>query len=502
MRRNVLLWVGALALMGAASCSDCKNDDPAPPTIPEGFDTEGSGQAVTDDDDGPQEPEVESDSELPPHEGPPSVEAFAVTPVTGDWTMYRGNEGRSGLRDVRAIETPRVAWSVEVGIQGYANTPILADGRIYLSSQGLRHDRADDRDGVVAISQENGSAIWRQQTDHDANGMTLADGILVVGTDSDKVYAFRAESGEELWQVEVGCKVVTAPLVHDLWVHLIRNDGQIARIALRTGEIDGELPPCRASERGGMASDGDYIMVNASTTNPFALEDGERLWTARPPADRFGHFGTWTPPLMTDEMVVFAYHRWPVIDDAGSRLYRPHAVARYRDNGQLAWTADVNDPALRLGEEPRNASSRHLRTMPWILGNRMYWTPTTLPEISVYDLTTGDHVGSIELPDCRRRQFPSIVGTPTMGYLARHDGMLHAFRPEENGGEIAWSLALGDREALGNNVTYEPVAEDGGCSERPINGRTLFSTPAIGENGFVYVGTGDGWLYAIKDVSW
>jgi hypothetical protein len=59
------------------------------------------------------------------HSALPGVEDFAVSPVEGNWAMFRGNNDRSGLRNAAPITQPSVIWSQEIGIQGYANTTIV-----------------------------------------------------------------------------------------------------------------------------------------------------------------------------------------------------------------------------------------------------------------------------------------------------------------------------------------------------------------------------------------
>jgi hypothetical protein len=124
---NTRLLLAACCVTALAACDACGATD-APPAIPTPSGAaalgEAPGSALAAE--APTEPE-----DLTPtaagivHTEPPTAADFAVPTVDGDWTMVRGATHRSGLRDAPAIERPRVAWSIEVGIQGYANPPIV-----------------------------------------------------------------------------------------------------------------------------------------------------------------------------------------------------------------------------------------------------------------------------------------------------------------------------------------------------------------------------------------
>ena len=50
--------------------------------------------------------------------------------------LYLGGPTRSGRREVAPITKPVIAWSAQVGIQGYANTVLTSGDTIFLGSQG------------------------------------------------------------------------------------------------------------------------------------------------------------------------------------------------------------------------------------------------------------------------------------------------------------------------------------------------------------------------------
>lgn len=501
--RTLSAALAALTML-TAGCDGCNDEATTPEPA------EGTAQASEQDfvpfgaADAPA-PEPEEPPERPPivHDEPPGVADFATFPVTGGWTTLGGNLQRSGLRDVRAIEEPEVIWSIQVGIQGYANTPlVLDDGSIYVSSQGDRwNNRAnnppDPRNGVYRLDPQTGAILWHVDTVQDANGMSVSGDTLVVGTDDGEVIAIDRHEGQVLWRQQVECAVTSAPLIDDGLVIVHRRD-RIAALSLQTGEVVGEpLGECRNGERGWISVDDDTWYVSFSRRALEVREDGELLWAVDEPAEQMGGWDGWQPPILTTSMFVQQYHRWPFGDPTVRGSRRPGIVAFWRDNGQVAWAIDVNEPSLTVDE--RGLPAAFLRANPWIVGDRVLYTPTNRPELVAYNVVDGSVAETLTLPDCRRRQFASMVGTPSMGYLPRHDGVLYGVRPQPL--SIAWRITLGLHGAAGLRETQAPV--DGAeCSAEPTNGEALFSTPAIGPDGTVYIGAGDGWIYALRDANW
>ena len=427
----------------------------------------------------------------------PTADDFAVSPVEGNWAMFRGNNDRSGLRNAAPITQPSVIWSQEIGIQGYANTTIVTEDALYVSSQGTDHDSAagtDAGDGVLRLDPATGEIRWRFTTQQDANGMTLVGNTLVVGTDGGALIALDREAGTVRWQAETGCNVYHAPYSDGVNVYLLRRDG-VAAWSLEDGQPVGEVPPCRSSDRGALSGSEDGIWA-AGDHHLLENFNGTTLrWPVDPPDERLGRMQVWSPPLLTRSMALLVANRWPFGEFVSFDATRPAVFAFWRDNGQLAWTADVNEPARTV--EAVTEKDAYLRGLPYVEGNRMYFSPTNRGEIAIYDVTNGQRTGGIALPDCRMRQFSSIVGVPGMAYFARHDGVLYGFSTGDQPA-LAWQLQLGLHGAADgrNSTAYQPVA--GGCDVIPEDGTALFSTPAIGANGTLYVNSGDGWLYAIQ----
>lgn len=437
--------------------------------------------------------------DVPRHTERPTVDDLQPEFVVGPWSTVRGNASRSGLRDAPAIQQPRIQWRTEVGIMGYPNV-IAEDGTaIYVSTQGREHDVPDEWDGVVALSPTDGRILWRYRTESDANGMTLHNGVLYVGTDGGYMHAVQASDGAPVWKRALGCAVYTAPAVDDTFVTIVR-DGKVFRLFRATGVPERELASCRDSERSGISAQGDETVSFSSSDKLRLFEGVDRRWST--PVREHGeeYNAGWQPPVILQGLVIQADNGWPMRndstdEDASPFLKRAALIAWWRDNGERAWMIDLNgvDPDAR-----HRASLLHSQSLPLVVHGSLYAVSALRPEITIYNASTGTPTGRIPLPDCRLRQFSSPVGTNDVGYLARHDGVVYQFDYATQ--RITWALSVGKVGVSGQRVTHAPSTTDG-CTAAPVDGSAIFATPTIAADGSLYVGSGEGWVYALTDAA-
>lgn len=421
---------------------------------------------------------------------------FTATPVGAQWSTFRGDAARSGLRDAPAITTPRILWRTQVGIGGYPNTIVEDAERLFVSTQGDEHDAADRLDGVVALNKSNGGIAWRYHTESDANGMTIADGVLYVVTDGGFLHAIDAGSGKTVWVRELGCESYTAPVVDGAYL-LIERGGRVERFFRNNGAPEAAGGQCRHGERAAVSVDGDTVVSGALNGKLRYFVGGERKWTAAAPEGRETAPMGWVPSQLLSGVVVSQVNAWPFATGEVDRSQRPRynsraaIVVRWRNTGEVAWLFDING----VDEEANTRASRSYYTsLPLVVNDRMYVVSTLRPEITVLDVLSGRAVDRVALPDCRFRQFASLVGTPTHGYLARHDGVLYQFDYATS--RVTWSLSLGKASLSGARTTHDGVSGTQ-CTASPVDGSSLFATPMIAADGTVYVHSGEGWVYAI-----
>lgn len=427
--------------------------------------------------------------------------------VEGEWRTFRGNAQRSGTRLAPGIADPRIRWSVRVGIQGYANTPMVGDDAVFLTSQGNEHNYGDDEDGFYAINRDDGTQEWFFGTDEDVNGGALTDELVLGGTDDGTLYAIERDTGRERWQIEVGAPIHHGPLVLDELAYVMTDVG-VAVIDVESGSMREIIPGGADSydERGGLAADGDLLLRNSLNCRLDAWEGGDEAWMATVCAietEEYAWTHNYTPPMVVGEAIVTLAPRTMDYDGAEVQL-----EVRQRDDGGIYW---ATTPALAFGDSTTRANGysydmSYHASLPWLMNGMLYLPPVNSPRLIGVDLATGRGRVATDLPDCRARQFASIVGVPTRGYFARHDGRIYGFSPAS--GAITWTMVLqynASAGAVGAQPSYyDPYGYDDEnyCAADPWDGSALFSTPAIGEDGTLYVGSGEGYLYAIEDVSW
>jgi outer membrane protein assembly factor BamB len=155
--------------------------------------------------------------------------------------MFRGNPARTGENPGPGPEgEPKLLWRFE-RVSGYLTCPVVADGAVLIGGvSGLyaldaatgeqrwhMFEYADDPTGIggvayvghrfggSAIDVRTGGEVWSQEHSF-GNSPALVNGVLyVVGAYGDSVDALDARSGSELWNVETGEPMLTAPALAD-----------------------------------------------------------------------------------------------------------------------------------------------------------------------------------------------------------------------------------------------------------------------------------------------
>lgn len=166
------------------------------------------------------------------------------------------------LPDVENQISPKKVWDVQVG-NGVAHyesglKPLILNDKVYMASrEGL----------VVALELASGKRLWtfdlrkdetlstlqriRQRFSSDnariAGGIAQGYGNIYFGTENGDVVALNAETGEQVWRIQVPGEVLVSPAVGDAFVVVKLGTGTLVGLNPDNGEqrwvFENEQPP-------------------------------------------------------------------------------------------------------------------------------------------------------------------------------------------------------------------------------------------------------------------
>lgn len=208
---------------------------------------------------------------------PPSVDAGQL--VFGDYGASGGFISASVTVSVYALEellsqNPVLAWSQsEVAQDRIIAKPLQLEDRVIVGT-------ADNF--VVALERESGRPLWDDpfEAGHSIWGHPIEDdGVIFVPSLDKSVHALDAETGEEIWQADVGGSVSDKPVINSDLVYVGSFDKQVHALDKATG-ASRWTAPARAAVWGAPAyADGSVFFVDLNG-NAFAVgaETGELRW--------------------------------------------------------------------------------------------------------------------------------------------------------------------------------------------------------------------------------
>ena len=386
----------------------------------------------------------------------------------GDWPMFMGNAAHSGCSTQTIEPLPlRLAWAVDTGGDPDFASPILADGRLYLSLKKRTRGRSN---GVAAFDPVTGERLWLFETPMAINHTpAFAEGVLCVAEMGGRVYGVDAATGRERWHHDLldhrNRYSYCAPAVYDgrFYAGVMR---RLARLQPEDGHVDWEAQiggadndwissygsPAAGSGllvMTGMFSRGDSVVVvrtddgNRVYGHPadngmlasatiagnrllfcgmksilycVRLNDGTALWSRALGAE--GGNANWsatTPAVKrTGEAAGI------VVAGSGDGRMCGLDLA----DGRILWT-HTSDPGL-FKVSPYRRDDRPLLSSPTIAGERVFFGSAD-GHVYCLDLATGEPLWSYVVG-------VSVMSTPLVTgnavYVAAYDGRLYAFTSE------------------------------------------------------------------------
>jgi outer membrane protein assembly factor BamB len=219
----------------------------------------------------------------------------------GDWPMVAANPQRTSWSPAEVNGNLRLEWYLPV--EGYIpqNSQIIAaHGLLYISTSA----------GLYALNADNGSLVWRFNTDMPlGNSPTVASGIVYVGGYDRKLHALDAMTGTHLWSFDgAQAGYDTNPLVVDGIVYAGNRDGRMYAIGAHGTPQQGQQIWSFATEGAihlSPAYHNGTIYFASNDNHAYALNaaTGSQIWrSGRLPGD--GYHSYW--PVIYDDLVIFS----------------------------------------------------------------------------------------------------------------------------------------------------------------------------------------------------
>jgi outer membrane protein assembly factor BamB len=213
--------------------------------------------------------------------------------VSGDRVVVVGRERIAAL----TAESGRIVWDVVRSGGPAGPAAIVGDLAIHASGAGVNA-------GIVGRSMESGTPRWRAGVGSSVRGGVVADGgTAYAGTDEGFLVALRADTGEEVWRVELPGAVAAAPAVGGglvVGVSLDRSTGATTVMAVdaETGEESWRFttPPATPGATPAVVGDSAvFVGMGDARVHAFELETGAERWAARARAAALGTLVFFTP---------------------------------------------------------------------------------------------------------------------------------------------------------------------------------------------------------------
>ncbi|HZM25521.1 MAG TPA: PQQ-binding-like beta-propeller repeat protein [Anaerolineales bacterium] len=204
----------------------------------------------------------------------PAVPAVTSAPVPLEFNITHafGNPQRTSAYDFAAIrELPAVLWTKRLGSSASISAPVFVDGVLYVGAQNGQ---------LYALNTETGAEIWHTASGRLPSAVAVA-GELVFNNDGiGRTQAFRRDTGEKIWSVEISGAGYGAPLVIENIVYAVSERGVYALDRL-TGKKVWEKNT--GSHRGFVSSpafsDGTLYFGVGPTFYALDAQSGQEVWT-------------------------------------------------------------------------------------------------------------------------------------------------------------------------------------------------------------------------------
>ena len=232
-----------------------------------------------------------------------------------DWGTYQHDPQNSGFSSSEMPDTPRIAWSKVIP---RTNSPVVADGKVYLSTETSPY--------IQCLDADDGHELWNTSLTGRIKGMlTVVDGKVYAGAYNKHVYCFDSADGSLLWNTNIGQSIATTPTVADGKVYITSIGRAVHCLDAITGSpifVTHSQYKGNNKESPPIVADDKVYTTSRNRIYCFYSSNGSFIW---------GHtYSTMSPLSIADGKVYF------------DGEYHGNVYCLNADNGSFIWSYDTD----------------------------------------------------------------------------------------------------------------------------------------------------------------
>jgi outer membrane protein assembly factor BamB len=221
------------------------------------------------------------------------------TPVVANGVVY-GSSNVVGMFTLNA-QTGKTIWSftggedISAGVDisnalGMWSSPVVANGRVYIAAQA----------GIYVLKASNGVELWNSTIAPFFVSPIVTNGVIYAGSSDGNVYALNANNGDKLWNYTTGASMPPVPRTGDVLAYSDSQEGNLASILYAYSQ------------------NGSLYALSPTT--------GEKLWNQTVPINSYPYNPP--TPVVADNVIY--------VGSGGGNLYAFDAV-----NGDKLWNYTI-----------------------------------------------------------------------------------------------------------------------------------------------------------------
>ena len=264
--------------------------------------------------------------------------------ITNSEWLYPGGSLNNALENLSGPNSLNRSWSLKIGkgstkMSYLISVPIFADGKIFSLSSDSRIQAFDLQKRKKIWS--NDLAIKREnKREGFGGGLSFSNGVIFVSTGFGYLYAFSADKGELLWELNMRIPSRSSPIVFEDLVFVMTHDNQLYAVDKDQGEVmwthRGILEPATILSSTSVAIDSGLVFVPYSSGEIYAIRplNGSVIWS-----DSLSRTGSSTSLSEINSITAR-----PIIND-GQLFSVSHAgrmVSIDISTGERIWTIDMS----------------------------------------------------------------------------------------------------------------------------------------------------------------